>query len=264
MVTICCGVKKFTNIKSILLDKDGTLENSQSFLQDLARERVRLIESQLKPIDNFSESLLSAFGIRDSILGEFDPTGLMAVGSRAENAIAAAAYVAEKGYSWFEAKQIVDYAFEQAQQNCIKTAKSCPLFPSIIEMLQAFSEAGLKLGIVSADSTSEIEIFMKRHQLSDYIHLILGSDRDFSKPDPKLFIQACQMLGVSPAQTIMIGDSLGDIQMAQEAGAAGTIGISWSESWAGHLKTADVEIRNLQEIKIFPSYPNYPILNTIV
>ena len=262
MVTICCGEKKFTNIKSILLDKDGTLENSQSFLQDLARERVRLIESQIKHIGNFSGSLLAAFGIRDSIFDEFDPTGLMAVGSRAENAIAAAAYVAEKGYSWFEAKQIVHNAFEQAQQNCIKTAKSCPLFPGIMEMLQAFSEAGLKLGIVSADSTSEIEIFMKRHQLSDYINLILGSDlgeaealrgRAFSKPDPQLFIQACQILEVSPSETIMIGDSLGDIQMAQEAGAAGTIGISWSESLAGHLKTADVEIRNLQEIKIFPS-----------
>ncbi len=250
MVTICCGVRKFTNIKSILLDKDGTLENSYSFLEDLAKQRVSLIESQIKPTGNFSEPLLSAFGIRDSI---FEPTGLMAVGSRGENAIAAAAYVAEKGYSWFEAKQIVDNAFEQAQKNCIKTAKSSPLFPGIMEILQAFSEAGLKLGIVSADSTLEVEMFMKRHQLSDYINITLGSDRAFSKPDPQLFIQACQILEVSPSQTIMIGDSLGDIQMAQKAGAAGTIGISWSESLAGHLETADVEIRNLQQIKIFLS-----------
>ena len=248
---IYCSGKKFAGIGAILLDKDGTLENSQSFLQDLAQERVRIIESKIQ--HNLREYLLSAWGIRDSI---FDPTGLMAVGSRRENAIAAAAYVAEKGYSWFEAKQIVNHAFEQAQQNCIKTAKSCPLFPGITEMLQAFSEAGLKLGIVSADSTSEIEIFMKRHQLSDHINLILGSDRAFSKPDPQLFIQACQILEVSPSQTIMIGDSLGDIQMAQEAGAAGTIGISWSESLAGQLKTADVEIRNFQEIKIFPSETN--------
>ncbi len=241
---IYCGGKKFTNIKAILLDKDGTLENSQSFLQDLAQERASLIESEIG--HNLRESLLSAWGIRGNI---FDATGLMAVGSRAENAIAAAAYVAEKGYSWFEAKQIVNQAFEQAHKNCVKTPESCPLFPGVKEKLLTWTEAGLKLGIVSADSTSEIEAFTKRYQLSDYIQVILGSDYAFSKPDPRLFLQACEILEVSPSQTLMIGDSLGDIEMAQKA-AAGTIGIAWSSFLVGHLTSADVEITSFKEIKI--------------
>ncbi len=243
---IYCGGKKFTNIKAILLDKDGTLENSQIFLQDLAQERLRLIEAEIKY--NLKESLLSAWGIRDSIL---DVTGLMAVGSREENALAAAAYVAEKGYSWFEAKRIVNSAFDKAYKNCVKTPESCPLFPGVKEKLQTWTEAGLKLGIVSADSTTEIEAFTKRYQLSDYIQVILGSDHAFSKPDPRLFLQACEMLEVAPSQSIMIGDSLGDIEMAQQAAAAGTIGIYWSSSSVGHLKSADVEITSFQEIKIF-------------
>lgn len=242
---IYCGGKKFTNVKAILLDKDGTLENSQTFLQDLAQERLRLIEAEIK--HNLRESLLSAWGIRNSIL---DVTGLMAVGSREENALAAAAYVAEKGYSWFEAKQIVNSAFDQAHKNCVKTPESCPLFPDVKEKLQTWTEAGLRLGIVSADSTTEIEAFVERHKLSKYIHFFLGSDYTFSKPDPRLFMQACEILGVSPSETIMIGDSLGDIEMAQQAAAAGTIGIYWSSSSVGHLKSADVEITSFQEIKI--------------
>ncbi|HHP7229809.1 MAG TPA: HAD family hydrolase [Xenococcaceae cyanobacterium] len=253
MVTICSSGKKFTNIKSILLDKDGTLEDSGSFLLNLAQERVRLIKSQIKPRANFSESLLLAFGIHSNTL---DLTGLMAVGSRTENAIAATAYVAEQGYSWFEAKEIVDCAFTQAQQNCIKTVESCPLFAGIDKMLQQFSAVGLKMGIVSADSTLEIERFIQRHQLAEYFDLGLGSDRTLSKPDPQLVIQACQILAVSPAETIMIGDSLGDIQMAQQAGVAGTIGIAWDNSLAGKLKTADVTISDCQEIEIFLSDTN--------
>ncbi|MGK7941932.1 MAG: HAD family hydrolase, partial [Crocosphaera sp.] len=112
MVTISCGVKQFTNIESIMLDKDGTLENSPNFSQKLAHERASLIESYIKK--DIRESLLKAWGIRDNI---FDLTGLMAVGSREENAIVAAAYVAQRGYSWSEARQIVDRAFEQAHKH---------------------------------------------------------------------------------------------------------------------------------------------------
>lgn len=246
MVTISCGVKQFTNIESIMLDKDGTLENSPNFSQKLAHERASLIESYIKK--DIRESLLKAWGIRDNI---FDLTGLMAVGSREENAIVAAAYVAQRGYSWSEARQIVDRAFEQAHKHCTKTPESSPLFPGVREMLETFTEAGLKLGIISADSTPEIAAFIQRYQLSEYIQLILGSDFNFRKPDPQLFLEACKMLQVSPSQTLMIGDSVGDIKMAQGAGAAGTIGISWSESLTGHLGTADLEIRDLKEIKIF-------------
>ena len=229
-----------------MLDKDGTLENSPHFSQKLANERAILIESEIK--QNIKESLLAAWGIQDNIL---DLAGLMAVGSREENATVAAACVAQKGYSWFKAKEIVERAFEQAHKNCTKTRESSPLFPGVSEMLESFTQAGLKLGIVSADSTPEIVAFTQRHQLSEYIKLSLGSDLSFRKPDPRLFIQACEMLQVSPSQTLMIGDSLGDIKMAQEAGAAGTIGISWSESLGGHLETADIEIRDIKEIQIF-------------
>ncbi len=246
MIAICCNNRKFTNIKSILLDKDGTLENSQKFLLDLATTRASLIESQIK--QNLKQSLLKAWGIREQKL---DPTGLMAVGSKAENAIASAAYLTEQGYSWFGAKEIVNNAFEQADRRCAKTPQSCSLFPGVREQLQTWVKAGLKLGIVSADSTAAVEAFTRNYELSEYIDLSLGSDRAFSKPDPKLFIQACQILRVSPCQTIMVGDSLGDIEMARKGGAAGTIGISWVSSLVGHLKTADVEIENLQEIKIF-------------
>lgn len=244
MVAISCKKKQFSNIKAVIFDKDGTLEDSQTFLRELGIKRSRLIDAQIPGI---GEPLLMAFGIQEDTL---DPTGLMAVGSREENEIAAAAYIAETGRSWFESKQTARSAFEDADRYLIKSAETSPLFAGSLEVLKYLSEAGLKLGILSADSTSGVQAFVKRHQLSDYIQLTMGGDREMSKPNPALFLKACQLLSVEPAATLMVGDSEGDIEMAKNAGAAGTIALYWGNSKAAYLEKADVAIAQLEEIQI--------------
>lgn len=243
MVTIQCKSVKFANIQAIIFDKDGTLEDSEAYLRNLGQKRSRLIDAQIPGI---GEPLLMAFGINGNTL---DPTGLLAVGSRRETEIAAAAYIAETGRGWLESLAIARRAFEEAD-SYIGTAAS-PLFVGSLEVLKYLSEANLKLGILSAASTERVRAFVDRHQLQDYVQLQMGVDSAYlSKPDPALFRQACQTLGVEPNATLMVGDSAGDIEMARNAGAAGCIGICWGKPVAAHLQTADVAIATLDEIQI--------------
>lgn len=242
MATIQCKDVKFSNIQAIVFDKDGTLEDSQEYLRALGQKRSRLIDAQ---IPGTGEPLLMAFGILDDKL---DPTGLLAVGSRGETEIAAAAYIAETGRGWLESRAIARRAFEEADQ-FIGTAPS-PLFVGSLEVLKYLSEAGLKLGILSAATTARVQAFVERHHLGDYVQLQMGVDQGPSKPDPALFLQACQKLGVEPSATLMVGDSVGDIEMARAAGAAGCIGICWGKPTAAHLETADVAIAQLDQIQI--------------
>ncbi len=243
MVTIGCREVIFTNIQAVIFDKDGTLENSEEFLRNLGQKRSRLIDAQ---IPGTGDPLLMAFGINGNTL---DPTGLMAVGSRRENEIAAAAYIAETGRGWLESLAIARRAFEEADQY-LKNVPPSPLFVGCLEVLDFLSKAGLKLGILSASRTARVKEFVKRHQLSDFIQLEMGVDEGPSKPDPTLFLQACQKLGVEPKATLMVGDSPGDIEMARNAGAAGCIGICWGSAAAAHLEKADVVISQLDEIQI--------------
>lgn len=242
MVTIQCKEVKFANIQAIVFDKDGTLEDSSAYLRNLGQKRSRLIDAQIPGI---GEPLLMAFGINGDKL---DPTGLLAVGSRRETEIAAAAYIAETGRGWLESLDFAKSAFEEADQ-FIGAAPS-PLFVGSLEVLKYLSEAGLKLGILSAASTQRVRDFVQRHQLEDYVQLQMGVDSYISKPDPALFLQACQTLGVEPSATLMVGDSAGDIEMARNAGAAGCIGICWGNPIAAHLQTADVAIASLDQIQI--------------
>ncbi len=241
MVTIQCKGVRFANIQAIVFDKDGTLEDSEAYLRSLGQKRSRLIDAQIPGI---GEPLLMAFGIDGDRL---DPTGLLAVGSRRETEIAAAAYIAETGRGWLESCAIARRAFEEADSS-IGTAPS-PLFVGSLEVLKYLSEAGLKLGILSAASTLRVRAFVQRHRLQDYVELQMGVDSGPSKPDPALFLQACQTLGVEPSATLMVGDSAGDIEMARNAKAAGCIGICWGKPQAAHLHTADVAIASLDEIQ---------------
>lgn len=243
MVTIRCRDVRFPNIQAIIFDKDGTLEDSQAYLRGLGQKRARLLDVQIPGI---GEPLSMAFGIKGDNL---DPCGLLAVGSRRETEIAAAAYVAETGRGWLESLAIARRAFEEADL-VIGTAPS-PLFVGSLEVLQSLSQAGLKLGILSAASTKRVQAFVNRHQLNNYIQLQMGvSDQGPSKPDPALFLQACQTLGVEPSATLMVGDSAGDVEMAKAGGAAGCIGICWGTAAAAHLQLADITISQLDEIQV--------------
>jgi phosphoglycolate phosphatase len=78
----------------------------------------------------------------------------------------------------------------------------------------------------------------------------MGVDKGPSKPDPRLFLQACQALEIEPKYTLMVGDSVADMQMARNANAAGSIGITWIDK-PENVAGADVVINQLHDIQVF-------------
>jgi phosphoglycolate phosphatase len=241
MISIDCLSRQFTDIQAIIFDKDGTLEDSGDYLRNLAQKRARLVDAQIPGV---GEPLLMAFGVNNQTL---DPAGLQAVGSRHENEIAAAAYIAETGRGWSAALEIVRGAFAEADR--VMESTPAAMFPGSQQSISSLSAAGLKLGIISAATTSQVVKFARYHQLQSYFQVLLGSDLQFAKPDPRLFQFACQELGVDPARTLMVGDSTWDMSMAKQGGAAGCIGITWGRS-VRPLANADVSIEYLSQLQI--------------
>jgi phosphoglycolate phosphatase len=244
MILIQCGTERFENIEAVIFDKDGTLANSHIFLRNLAQKCARLIDAQVPGVQ---EPLLMAFGVESDRL---NPAGLMAVGTRLENEIAAAAYVAETGRDWLEALSIVRSAFTEADRVFQRKADSTPLYAGAKEFMQAIAQANLKIGILSSDTTANVQDFVDKYELNSLVQLVMGTDTGLSKPNPELLRQACADLNVLPERAIVIGDSAADMEMACAANAAGCIGIMWEPINPASLNPATTLVQSFVTIQI--------------
>jgi len=80
-------------------------------------------------------------------------------------------------------------------------------FPDTLPVVEALSAAGIPMVVVS-DTGWDIRPVLDRHcLLAHFAGLVLSYEYCVAKPAPKLFAAACEMLGVPPADALMVGDN---------------------------------------------------------
>ncbi|MEB3357579.1 MAG: HAD family hydrolase [Synechococcales bacterium] len=242
--TVRCNEVVFEQVQAIVFDKDGTLADSREFLKTLGQRRSRLIDAQVPGVQ---EPLRLAFGLEE---GYLNPAGLLAVGTRRENEIAAAAYVAETGRGWIESLHIAESAFAEADVYMQRKAENTPLFDGARSCLQQLSAAGVALALLSADTPQQVKDFVEFNELTPYFQQLVGSDTAIGKRDPELLRQLCDRLGVPCQSVLVIGDSPLDIEIAQAVGAVGCVGVTWGWGTAEHLAAADVLIDSFEQLSL--------------
>lgn len=80
--------------------------------------------------------------------------------------------------------------------------------------------AGLAVGVLTNGDAAVQHAKLERGGLDDLVDAFVpSSDLPWSKPDPRAFRHACDLLGSEPASTLMVGDSLtNDVHGARSAG----------------------------------------------
>lgn len=101
------------------------------------------------------------------------------------------------------------------------------LFPGVEEMLRTLAaRETLRLGIVTGKSRRGVRIVTQKHGIDGLFQAVRTADDCPSKPDPSMVLECCAELGVQPAEAIVVGDSVYDMQMAGAAGAE-ALGVAW-------------------------------------
>lgn len=79
-------------------------------------------------------------------------------------------------------------------------------YPDTAATLRALKGAGLSVGIVS-NVAKELRPVFKQHGIAESVDVyVLSYAHGAQKPEPRLFARACEMLGVAPADALMVGD----------------------------------------------------------
>jgi len=115
------------------------------------------------------------------------------------------------------------------------------LYPGVREGLQAFAAMGLKLGIVTNKLAQFTPPLLAQAGLTEFFACVVCGDTcTRAKPDPMPILHACTQLGASPAQTVMIGDSINDTLAARAAGVA-VLAVSYGYNEGADVQTLDAD-----------------------
>ncbi len=92
-------------------------------------------------------------------------------------------------------------------------------FEGVEAVLKQLQSAGLALGVVTNKVAGLAEPLIAQAGWGDVFGCVIGGDTTtFPKPHPSPVLEACRRLGVHPANAMMIGDDLRDIQAGRRAG----------------------------------------------
>lgn len=99
------------------------------------------------------------------------------------------------------------------------TSKRSVLYPGVREGLDYLKAAGYKIGCVTNKAAQFTIPLLKDLGIHDEFEIIVcGDTLAEKKPHPLPLLHAAEQLGVTPAQSMMLGDSMSDVKAARAAG----------------------------------------------
>ena len=102
-----------------------------------------------------------------------------------------------------------------------------PLYEGCEAVLRSLAaDPNTVLGVATGKGRRGLRITLETHGLSELFSVLKTADDGPSKPDPTILLDAVNEIGVSPWNTIMIGDTVFDMALAQRAGVH-ALGVAW-------------------------------------
>ena len=212
-------------LKAVIFDVDGTLVDSQA---DILAAMTAAFEA---------EGLVSPS--RDAVLGIVGLSLDVAIPMLAPDADHAACTRMVQGYK-------DAYTGLRRLQGA---EVSSPLYPGAREALLSLKgKDEVLLGVATGKSRRGLEKLIEAHGLDGMFLTRQVADDHPSKPNPSMIFQAMADLGVEARDTVMIGDTSFDMDMARAAGV-GFIGVAWGYHEVTRLAGADVVIENFAQLE---------------
>ena len=209
------------DIRLIVFDWDGTLMDSES--QIVACLRAAMRDLGLEPLADDVLRNVIGLGLREAI-------DTLVPG---QDMVFHDAFIGHYRNHWF-------------------ASESSHLFDGVREVLELCKKQGFLLGVATGKSRRGLDRVLGETGLDSCFDATRCADEAPSKPHPQMLVDIMQVLEVSPVQTIMVGDTEYDMEMATNAGAgkvAVTTGVHTPERLAQHAPM--VTLQKLAEMPMW-------------
>ncbi|MEC4724868.1 HAD-IIIA family hydrolase [Shewanella sp. D64] len=113
-----------------------------------------------------------------------------------------------------------------------------PLFEGAESLVQQLNVSGYQLAVATGKARAGLNRVLNETGLGVHFVASRCADEAMSKPNPGMILQLLAELNVAPDKAVMIGDSVHDLNMANNAGID-AIGVSYGAHDADKLRSAN-------------------------
>ena len=129
-------------------------------------------------------------------------------------------------------KSLDDEALSAVTREFVRYYEADPIshtvaFEGVVEVVARFARLGLKQGVCTNKFETPSRMILEHLKLMPPIADVAGADTfPVRKPDPKHILMLLERMGGDPGRTVMIGDSIHDVEAAHGAGLPAVL-VSW-------------------------------------
>jgi len=205
--------------KLVVFDKDGTLIDIHHYWGKMIELRAALLADRFscKDKETLFGLLIDTMGL-DVGSGLLKSSGPVGIRPRVEIVGLLVDALNEKGFMATAAE--VEDVFQEIDRFSTIAAKTfIKKLPGVDVLLSTLKSNGLKLAIATTDLHSRAEMAIDISGMNKYLDGVVGADDvQSSKPSPDMLFALMEEFGVTPKDTVMIGDATVDQVMAISAG----------------------------------------------
>ena len=93
--------------------------------------------------------------------------------------------------------------------------------PGVVALVDSLRDLGVPIAVASSSSVDHVDGHLDTHGLLDRFPVrATGDEVPLTKPDPAVYLLACERLGVDPTAAVAIEDSVNGVTAAKAAGMA--------------------------------------------
>lgn len=181
-------------IKAVIFDLDGTITSYNLEYKVIRAEARGYLLKMGVPA--------SVLEINESIFDMLKKTDL---------------FMKNAGKSEKTIQQIRKEVFRIAEKHELEAAALTNILPGAVDTLKALKSTGLKLALCTVNSQKTANYILKRFILSEYFDATVTREEvNYVKPHPSHLEAALKSLEVEMSETVVVGDSVCDMQAARE------------------------------------------------
>ena len=233
---------RLDGIDLVVLDKDGTLIDFGPMWSGWAETLAASLDGLAgRPV---TAALYTMLGY-DPTTRTVRPGGGLAATPMARLRERTALVLEDAGLSGRDAERALAMAWHAPDP--VGLAHPLADLPALLGRLRA---GGRRLAIATTDDRRPTERTLAALELTGAFDAITCADDGIAvKPAPDMVLAICDLLGIQPARTAVVGDSPADLQMGRAAGAGLVVGVLTGVGARSDLESlADVVVESVADL----------------